>query len=69
LERIEPWGPRRDDYRAARIIEAIHAAGGAHVSFREILAMFDFDLKEPHSEEQDAEVLETIATSKIVNSK
>lgn len=41
MEGIEPWGERRADYRAARIIEAIYLAAGGKPDIRKIMAMFD----------------------------
>lgn len=60
LEGIEPWGEKRADYRAARIVEAICHSQGAKMEFRDILKMFDFDPKPP-DEECDEEVLESAA--------
>ncbi len=57
MERLEPWGEKRADYRAARIIEAVYQSQGAKTEFQEILKRFDFEPK-ISDEDRDAEVLE-----------
>ena len=55
MESIEPWGERRADYRAARIIEAIYLANGCKPDIKKIMAMFDSDT---HTQELDEEQFE-----------
>ena len=46
LEKIDPWGQSRDDYRAARIIQSF--AGG---KMKDILKAFDFEDAEEQADE------------------
>jgi len=55
LESIEPWGERRADYRAVRIIEAIYLANGCQPDLKKIMAMFESDI---HTQELDDEQFE-----------
>jgi len=58
LEGIEPWGERRADYRAARIIEAIYLANGCKPDLRKIMAMFNSDTdRQDLDDEQSEQVL------------
>jgi len=51
LEKIDPWGQSRDDYRAARIIQSF--AGG---KIRDILKLFDFETAEEQMDEDVEEL-------------
>jgi len=42
LEYIDPWGPKRGDYQAARIVWAVANVLGGKMSFKKVLEMFDF---------------------------
>lgn len=42
LEIIDPWGPKRADYQAARIVWAIANVFGGKMSFKKILKLFNF---------------------------
>ena len=47
LESIDPWGQRRDDYRAAVICWTIASCMSSKPpSFDRVLAQFDFDRKD-----------------------
>lgn len=61
LERIDPWGQRRADYRAARIIQAICGIMAKRAPrLTEILKMFDF-VTEPQSDEEIMDIFHHIA--------
>ena len=51
LEKIDPWGQSRDDYRAARIIQSF--TGG---KIRNILKLFDFEEGEEQVDEDVEEL-------------
>ena len=53
LEVIDPWGPKRGDYRAAVIAWSIANSFGGKTKFNKVLKMFDF---EDSYEQTDAEI-------------
>lgn len=53
LEQLDPWGPKRGDYRAAVIAWAVANAFGGKKKFNKVLKMFDF---EDSHEQTDAEI-------------
>jgi hypothetical protein len=56
LEEIEPWGPRRADYRAAVIactIACCHSAKGSRPKFRDFMKMFEFTRQQQSEEQED----------------
>ena len=60
LESIEPWGERRADIRAARLCETIIRSNGGKATFKELLAMFEFERHQQTEAEAD-EILEAAA--------
>jgi len=64
LERIEPWGEKRADYRAARICEAIIVAQGGKMKFADIIKMFDFEPTPDQTDEEILALFKTIANRK-----
>jgi hypothetical protein len=52
LESIDPWGQKRDDYRAAKIIQAFR--GGR---IKDILKEFDFETPGEQPDEDIEEII------------
>jgi len=53
LEHIDPWGPKRGDYRAAVIAWVIASCfSKKRPKFKEFLRMFDFSEKYEQTEEE-----------------
>lgn len=66
LQKIDPWGPKRADYQAAVIAWVIACcfSGKSKPSFRKFLKLFDFETAEEQTDEEIAELFETIVKGK-----
>lgn len=66
LERIDPWGPKRADHQAAVIawVMACCFSSKGKPSFRKFLKLFDFETAEEQTDEEIAELFETIVKDK-----
>ena len=66
LESIDPWGQRRDDYRAAVICWTIASCMTTRApSFERILAQFDFDRRDRQQSDDEMErIFQVIARRK-----
>ena len=62
LEQIDPWGPKRGDYRAA-VIAWVTASCFSKTTpkFRKFLRMFDFCEKQEQTDEDIGQIFEQMA--------
>lgn len=63
LEQIDPWGPKRADYRAAVLtfVMACCFSGKRKPKFKKFLQMFDFGDKHEQTDEEIEQIFNQIA--------
>jgi hypothetical protein len=68
LEDIQPWGQRRDDYRAAVICWTLasvnHSGKGRKPQLKDFLKPFDFEPKPEQSDEELAALFKRMGSRK-----
>ena len=60
LEYIDPWGPKRSDYQAARIVWAVANVMGGKMQFKKVLQMFDFGDEDEQTDEEVDDIFRQI---------